>query len=157
MKNAAIAVLAVSAFYSLFNHSFLERQVDRKTQQLKQLQQQNSAYRQRLLTIAGESEFWTVFLEGEPGKTTWLEALDALAESFQAQNGYLKSVRFAGRELTVQAGLRGTAPDIVKGLLATGLFAESKIISTEEDPDNPGTDLVNIRLVLLAASEVSDG
>jgi hypothetical protein len=156
-KGAAIAVLAISAFYALFDHGSLQRLVAGKEQQFHQMQQQNGSYRQRMLDIRRESEFWREFVSTEAGPAPWLELMDALAASFKEQNGYLKSVRFSGGELIVQAGLNGTAPELVKQLLATGLFAESKIISTERDPDNPGTDLVNIRLVIQSFQEVTDG
>lgn len=157
VKNGAIAFLFISAFYTLFDYNSLQRRVEKKEQQVQKMQQQNSSFRQRMLNISQKSELWREFSSAESGPATWMELMDALAESFRAQNGYLKSVRFSGSELIVQAGLKGTAPELVKQLLTTGFFAESKIISTEGDPHNPGTDLVNIRLVIRPSPEVKDG
>lgn len=157
IKTGAIAFLAISAFFALLNYHTLQRLVASKERQFQQIQQRNSAYRQRILTIAQESEFWREFVSTEAESGPWLEMIDALAAGFKAQNGYLKSIRFSDSELVVQAGVKGTSPDLVRQLLATGYFSESKILSTSGDPRNPGSDLVNIRLVIQPVKGGADG
>jgi hypothetical protein len=156
-ETGMIAILTMAAIFSLFNNMYLQHLVAQKEQQLQKMLQQSSSYRQRMLDIMQKSAFWRQFLTTESESATWLQMMNALAESFAAQNGYLKSVHFSGREVLVEAGVKGTAPALVRQLLASGFFSESKIISTTGDPQDPDIDLVNIRLVIQPALEVTDG
>jgi hypothetical protein len=147
-KGPMIAALLITAGFTLYQQTRLESVSAEKRGYLSRLKQGNAPLLSSLDRVREQSGYWQEFIAREQAYPDFYLLLAQLAEVVKRNGGYLNSVDFSDNHITVWAGLKSSEASIIKGLLATNLFLEVKLLNSTRDSIKPDYNLYNLAITL---------
>jgi hypothetical protein len=141
------ALIIISGFY-LYEERQLETLHADKTQYLARLKRANGELQSSLEDVREKTSYWQDFIAKEQAYPDYYRVLASLTDVVQHHSGYLNMVEYTDNRLTVWTGVKSSEADIIKDLLATGIFQEVKLLSSTKDTSKPDFHLYNIAIVL---------
>jgi hypothetical protein len=148
VKVPLIAILIIISGFYLYEEHQLETLHAEKTQYLTRLKRANGELQSALEDVREKTSYWQDFIAKEQAYPDYYRVLANLTTVVQRHGGYLNMVEYTDNRLTVWTGVKSSEADIIKDLLATGVFQEVKLLSSTKDTAKPDFHLYNISIVL---------
>jgi hypothetical protein len=143
-----IVILLVTAGFTMYESRRLDGVLVEKRGRLAALKKENASVQGSLDKVREQSAYWREFIARELLYPDFYLCLAQIAELMRKQGGFINTVEFNDNRITLWIGLKATESVIIKELLATGLFQEVKLVSSNKDAGKGDVFLYNLSLTL---------
>jgi hypothetical protein len=148
VKVPIIAALVIVAGFTLYRSHQLDSIAETKMYRLNRLKRDNAQLQSSLEQVRNQGGFWRDFVARERCYPGFYRVLAQVTRVLERHGGYLNNVEYADNRVTLWTGLKSSEANIIKDLLATGLFTEVKLLSSGKEPSRPDFNTYNLSLTL---------
>jgi hypothetical protein len=152
-KGPVIAMLLITAGFTLYNATRLEGIYSEKKSYLEKLKRENAPLQTSLDKVREQNSYWSEFVAKEQAYPDFYQVLTQLGEVLKRHGGYLNSVDYADNRISIWTGLKTSEAAIIKDLLETGLFMEVKLLASTKDFSKPEYNLYNMSIAVRPLSK----
>jgi hypothetical protein len=150
-KVPIITALIITAGFTLYRSHQMDSLTEEKMSRLNRLKRENGPVQASLDQVRDQGAYWRDFVGKERSYPDFYRLMAQITHVIQRHGGYLNNVEYADNRVTIWTGLKSSEAEIIKDLLATGLFTEVKLLSSAKEPIRPEFNTYNLSITLKPA------